>query len=116
MTKRTTRWGLFVTLVLTLGGCGGSSDGEATASSTATAASITIKNFAFSPERGTFGVGAIKVVNGDGSPHTVTADDGSFDTKTLEAGADGSVTLSKAGTYAYHCSIHDYMKGTVVVS
>ena len=47
--------------------------------------------------------------------HSVTADDGSFDSCLQGAGFTFAVTFAKAGTYAYHCSIHAQMTGAVVV-
>ena len=59
-------------------------------------------------------------------PHTVTADDGSFDsspggTPTLANGQTYSTTFNTPGTYAYHCQIHGApggvgMSGTIVVA
>jgi tyrosinase len=49
-------------------------------------------------------------------PHTVTADDGSFDSGQLDSGATFSQTFSTAGTFAYHCEFHDEMVATVMVS
>jgi hypothetical protein len=46
----------------------------------------------------------------------VTADDGSFDSGTLNPGASFSQTFSTAGTFTYHCAIHPRMTGTIVVS
>jgi len=53
--------------------------------------------------------------NQDTAPHTATADDGSFDTGTIEKGKLGSATFKEAGTFAYFCEIHPTMKGTVEV-
>lgn len=47
--------------------------------------------------------------------HTVTADDGSFDSGMLDVGASWSYTFNSPGTFAYHCTPHPWMKGTVVV-
>jgi plastocyanin len=48
--------------------------------------------------------------------HSVTADDGTFDSCLHGAGFTFAVTFAKAGTYAYHCSIHAQMTGRVIVS
>lgn len=48
--------------------------------------------------------------------HTVTADDGSFDSGTQNAGYVFVHTFSKPGTYQYHCSLHSGMVGTVTVT
>jgi plastocyanin len=65
------------------------------------------------------------VANVGGKPHTLTADDGSFDTGVVEPGAQGgrfagknaSVTLNQAGTFRFHCEVHPAaMTGTVTVT
>jgi plastocyanin len=48
--------------------------------------------------------------------HTVTADDGSFDSGPLTGDATFTFTFETPGTYAYHCSIHSSMTGTVTVT
>jgi len=53
--------------------------------------------------------------NQDTAPHTATADDGSFDTGTIEKGKIGSETFKEAGTFTYFCEIHPTMHGTVEV-
>jgi len=53
--------------------------------------------------------------NQDTAGHTVTADDGSFASKTIETGGTFSQTFSTPGTYAYHCAVHPNMKATIVV-
>ncbi|HEX7290611.1 MAG TPA: plastocyanin/azurin family copper-binding protein, partial [Conexibacter sp.] len=53
--------------------------------------------------------------NADAASHTATADDGSFDTGTLAQGRSGSHAFTSAGTFAYHCTIHPSMHGTVTV-
>jgi plastocyanin len=50
-----------------------------------------------------------KVVNKDSAPHTLTADDLSFDTKTIDAGATGEFTAPGPGTYKIHCVLHPFM-------
>ena len=51
-----------------------------------------------------------------GNKHTVTADDGSFDSCLQDAGAKFLVTFANAGTFNYHCTIHAQMTGVVTVS
>ena len=49
--------------------------------------------------------------------HTVTADDGLFDSGQLSAGQTFSRVFNIEGTFAYHCEVHpDEMRGTVVVA
>jgi plastocyanin len=51
------------------------------------------------------------------NPHTVTADDGSFDSGTMGTRAKFELTApATAGTYTYHCTFHTFMRGTLVVS
>ena len=60
--------------------------------------------------------GRVTWSNGSDAPHTVTSDSGTeLSSPTLGAGATFSHTFSATGTFTYHCSIHTYMKGTVVV-
>jgi plastocyanin len=65
------------------------------------------------------------VANVGGKPHTLTADDGSFDTGVIDPGAEAgrfagknaSVTLNQAGTFRFHCEVHPaVMKGVVTVT
>lgn len=51
----------------------------------------------------------------DKNPHTVSADDSSFDSTPRANGKTFSFTFNKAGTFTYHCNIHPEMHGTVVV-
>lgn len=53
--------------------------------------------------------------NGSGRAHTVTADDGAFDSGQLEDGAVFSVRLDAVGARPYHCTIHPGMVGVVDV-
>jgi|SRR5690348_4311621 len=81
-----------------------------------TGSDVSIKNFAFTSNNISVTKGTtVKWTNNDGVTHTVTADDGSFDSGSLTNGASFSHTFSTAGTYTYHCSIHTTMTGTVTV-
>ena len=81
------------------------------------AAAVTISDFKFTPGALTVRQGArITVTNHDTTAHTATADSGnSFDTGNIDPGSSATFTLSKVGTYSYHCSIHPFMHGTVTV-
>ena len=48
-------------------------------------------------------------------PHTVTADDGSFDSEELNPGDSYTVTFSGSGTVPYYCEVHPWMVGSVTV-
>jgi len=50
-----------------------------------------------------------------GTNHTVTADDGSFDSGVIGERTSFSYTFTTPGSFGYHCSIHAGMNGTVVV-
>jgi plastocyanin len=54
-------------------------------------------------------------VNNDTEAHTVTADNGLFDSGALQPGESFSIWLSGSGTVPYHCEIHPDMKGSVTV-
>lgn len=78
--------------------------------------SVTIANFAFDPATVTVNVGdSVTWTNQDSTAHTATAGGGSFDTGSIGAGQTATVTFDTAGTFAYVCSIHPQMAGTVVV-
>ena len=53
-------------------------------------------------------------VNEDPFPHTVTSS-GAFDSKSIAAGASWKYKPRKAGVYAYTCTFHPNMKGTLTV-
>ena len=101
------------------GGVTTTSAGGATTTSAAGGtggAQVTIQNFSFSPASVTVKVGdTVTWTNQDSTTHTVVADNGEFKSGNLGNGATFSFTFSTAGTFAYHCSIHSTMKGTVVV-
>ena len=56
------------------------------------------------------------VTNLDDAAHTITADDGSFDSGNLAKGQSFRWKATKAGTYGYICDYHQYMTGTIEVS
>ncbi len=106
-------------LVLGCGGGAGSPAGEGGAPAAPPGATDTIvmKSFTFTPTSLTVAPGAkITVVNQDQAPHTVTANDKSFDSGNISGGQRGEVTApTKPGSYPYLCTIHQYMTGTLIV-
>lgn len=76
---------------------------------------VSIVNFAFKP--GTVRVnrgGSVAFTNTSNTEHTATKG-GVFDTKRIKPGKTVLVKFGKRGTFAYHCKIHSFMKGKVVV-
>ena len=53
-------------------------------------------------------------INKDPFPHTVTAK-GVFDSHAMAAGRSWTYTARKAGEFAYICTLHPTMKGTLKV-
>ncbi len=91
--------------------------GSAGGSSAKNGNEVVIKNFAFSPTPLHVKAGAVlTVANDDGTTHTLTADDGSFDTGRLDGGMQMKITIDTPGKYAYHCDIHNYMTGMIEAS
>jgi plastocyanin len=49
--------------------------------------------------------------------HTVTSDTNAFASNgTIPEGQTFQMVFTTAGTYTYHCAIHTYMKGTIIVT
>ena len=98
-------------------------DGDNEPASTSPAATagvdrITMEDFAFSPANPQVRPSEkITVVNKDSAAHTVTAAKGGpFDTGSITGGESGTFTApSKAGEYAFVCTFHPNMTGTLIV-
>jgi plastocyanin len=91
-------------------------DGPGGGARKAASTSVTMGDFFFSPGTVTVDVGDTVTWHNSGqAPHTATADDGSFDTGTINSGGSGSHTFNSAGTFSYICTIHPNMHGTVRV-
>jgi plastocyanin len=122
---------LLAPLVVALASCGGGGGGSSvagspSASSTPAAAAkpsgagqqgVSIRNFKFLPGTITVKAGSrIAISNRDSTAHTVTSDDGSsFDTGDVNPGSSTTITVNGTGRIPYHCSIHPFMHGTIVV-
>lgn len=77
---------------------------------------VQIVEFTYEPDPVVVQVGGkVTWQNEDAAPHTATADDGSFDTGTIDNGKLGSATFKEAGTFTYFCQIHPTMHGSVEV-
>lgn len=75
---------------------------------------VSISGLAYGPSSITVTVGdSVTWTNGDGVPHTVTADDASFGSSSLAPDETFTWTFSAAGTFNYHCLIHSTMSGSV---
>jgi plastocyanin len=104
--------------VLALAACGGP---KATPPPATT--SVDIAGYAFAPGTVTVRAGSVVTwvqrdedIAGTGA-HDVVADDGTFASPgKLAKGAAYSHRPATAGTYKYHCGVHNYMTGTLVVT
>ncbi len=77
---------------------------------------VHLRNDAFTPATITIHTGdTVRWINDDDDAHTVTATDGSFDSKGIDTNGSWDHTFAKAGTYKYFCELHPFMKGTIVV-
>jgi plastocyanin len=89
--------------------------GHAESATKAAAHEVTIQALQYTPQTMTVRPGdAVVWVNKDPFPHTVTAP-GAFDSRSIAAGASWRYTARRAGTYAYICTLHSNMKGTLQV-
>lgn len=97
-------------------GCGGSSGGSSSASARRT--TIAIDGYQFGPQKVTVKAGdSVTWANheGPGVEHTASAQDGTFDTGGIAPGASKTFRLVKPGSYPYHCDLHPFMHGEVIV-
>ena len=112
---------LVVILSVLVASCGGGSP-ETTAAPSTTAgaaaggAQVMLRGSAFDPETVTIRTGeSVTWTNEDSANHTVVGDSGGFESDDLAKGDTFSFAFATPGTFAYHCSIHPSMKGTVIV-
>lgn len=87
----------------------------AAAPSASGAKTVTINHFEFHPH--TLGIAkGTRVVfsNSSGTAHTAT-DAGAFDTGHIKPGHSVAVRFTRKGTFSYHCTIHPFMHGKIVV-
>ncbi|MBV8429728.1 MAG: cupredoxin domain-containing protein [Solirubrobacterales bacterium] len=106
-------------------GCGAGGDGSAGNAATQATDSVAttqveMKVLEFTPGHIEAKVGqTVTWTNADSVAHNVTYEGGPRFTSSpreLNPGAKFSITLTHPGTIHYFCSIHPWMKGTIVVS
>lgn len=74
---------------------------------------VAISNFSFDPQTVQIDKGVTVLwTNKDAVPHTVTGD--SFSSGPLSPGQSFSYTFADDGTFAYHCSLHPQMTGSII--
>lgn len=81
-----------------------------------TEVNINIQNFFFDPDNVTITVNTIVTwTNFVLEPHSATSDNGVFNSGLLGKGQKFSFNFTVAGTYKYHCAIHPWMHGVIIV-
>jgi len=79
-------------------------------------AGVQIDQYAFLPQRITVKPGTtVTWTNDDDAPHTIASSAKVFKSRPLDTGDKFSFTFTTPGTYAYFCSVHPQMTGTIVV-
>ena len=79
--------------------------------------SVSLRNLAFSPASIQVTPGAtVQFTNNDGIEHNITFSNSSVsDPIDFSTGSRSVVMPTTTGTYAYHCTIHAGMAGTIAV-
>jgi len=108
---------VLIATVLVVAGCAQS---DATPPATDSGGDGTVRvamvDMGFDPETVTVRVGqSVTWVNEDSVSHNAVADDGSWKTEIFADGGSVTLTFDTPGTYAYRCTPHPAMKGTVIV-
>ena len=86
------------------------------AANVANATKAEMRTMVFGPKRIEISAGGtVTWTNNDPLVHTITADDGSWDSGAIEPGKSWSHTFTQPGEYAFHCTPHPFMKSVVVV-
>jgi plastocyanin len=79
-------------------------------------AMVKISDFQFAPARLTVKAGTtVTWRNNDDIPHTVTSTTRAFKSKALDTDDAFAFAFTEPGSYAYVCSLHPHMTGTIVV-
>lgn len=119
---RRAMWVLAIVVLLVVSALGPASAGDRTDRPDANGARGTVErvkivDFRFRP--GTIEVARgtrVRWINRGAATHTTTSNTSRWDSGNLAPGESFSRVFRRAGTFAYHCSIHTDMTGTVIVS
>lgn len=89
-----------------------------TDSTGATTVEATVADFTWSQPINAKVGDVITWTNNDTAAHKVGLDDGSCQMSQNIAGGGGkqSLVFNKAGSFAFHCTLHSNMKGTITIS
>lgn len=80
------------------------------------ATAVRIANLSFTAQELHVRAGTrVRWINQDQVQHSVTADDGSFDSGLIDSGRTFERVFDRAGSYAYHCTPHPFMTARVIV-
>jgi plastocyanin len=83
---------------------------------TARSHAVSIRNFGFEPATLTVAPGDTVVwTNADFVPHTATARDSLWDSKSIEGNGTWRLVARRPGRHAYYCAYHPNMRGTIEV-
>lgn len=112
-----------VVLAALLLGCSTGGAGTPTVAATSAAATATagaaresyIALSTFEPEVAIRVGESVTWINGDDVLHTVTANDHAWSSELLEFRGRYARTFTEAGRFEYHCTVHAFMQGVVVV-
>lgn len=109
------RWALLLVLAAAAALLVASDKGTASGATASGATPVDINHFAFHPPTLRVKRGArVAFVNSSNVTHTATRA-GSFNTGHIKPGTSVVVHFDTKGTFAYHCNIHPFMKGKIVV-
>ena len=108
---------LIASVLAILGPGGGLTSAEAGTDGSGAGAvkTVHISGFGFEPAVLRIRKGAkVRFTNSSGMTHTAT-DKGVFDTGDIRPGTTAVVRLRRKGAFPYHCLIHPFMRGKIIV-
>ncbi len=117
----TTRYGFEFTIPLTLsryfgGGPPAEAAGPPLPAGGGDSQVARVADFLFRPARLEVAAGTTVVwANGGQLTHTVSAEDGSFESGSIDPGGRRAITFDRPGRFPFHCTPHPFMKGVIVV-